>query len=127
MKKWLSNLTLLLLAVLLWCACTNITKTYTIENSKIEIKAGKIFKIKLKANSTTGFEWEQNNQLNAEFLEMINSDYQPDKPVRTGSGGWQIYTYKAIKPGVTTISLKYWRNWEPYEVAQVAEFEVVIK
>jgi len=127
MKRLLIKSCVWILAGLTAFSCSVVPKTYSIEDTKIVVKTGHFFSVKLKANPTTGYQWAENIKTDAEMLELTNSDYQSDKPVRTGSGGWQYYTYKGLKPGNTKISLKYWRSWEPNEVNQIVDFEVIIK
>src|SRR4030066_463822 len=48
----------------------------------IEMKAGEDFTITLKANSTTGYQWQFSIPPNENILQLINSEYIPYKTRR---------------------------------------------
>jgi len=92
-------------------------------------KVGKTFFIKVSSNPSTGFSWELNKPLDT-ILLLQGSDYIPRKtnPKVVGAGGEEIWTFQAIKPGKTVISLKYWRTWEKDQPpARIYNFPVEIK
>ena len=78
----------------------------------INTTAGKDFVITLNANATTGYEWQLANPVNDDFIELVNSEYIPDKTGLVGSGGKSKWTFKAIQAGRTQISFKYVRPCE---------------
>ena len=84
---------------------------------KIEATAGKEFTITLDSNRTTGFGWQLAKPLDETIVKSVKNDYQnapqnPDKTPRVGAPGKEVWTFKALKSGKTTIEFKYVRPWE---------------
>ncbi len=75
------------------------------------VKVNKEFRVILKSNPTTGYSWTA--KFDPNYAQLINSKYIPykTKPGIVGSGGIQIFTFKAIKPGKTQITMEYQRPW----------------
>ncbi len=75
------------------------------------VKVNKEFRVALKSNPTTGYSWMP--KFDPNYVKLINSKYVPYKTKHgvVGSGGVQIFTFKAIKPGKTTITMQYQRPW----------------
>lgn len=88
----------------------------TIKEENLTIKVNEIFEIKLESNPTTGYEWFSIFDSNS--LKLVNetyiSDYPyvPYEPIICGSGGHQIFKFKALKTGKTDITMAYVRPWE---------------
>jgi len=94
----------------------------------VEVRAGKSFTISLESNATTGYAWQFAKPLDPNMLELKNEKYVTGNSKLVGSGGKQVWTLKALKPGKETIFLKYARSWEK-DVPPVQEesFVIVIK
>jgi inhibitor of cysteine peptidase len=84
---------------------------YSDTTREIRIKVGEIFTIRLEANETTGYSWRENEDFDHSSIELTGSAYQANQPQRPGSGGEQLYHFKALKPGITRIRLTYKRSW----------------
>ncbi|OGP67953.1 MAG: hypothetical protein A2W27_03510 [Deltaproteobacteria bacterium RBG_16_44_11] len=94
----------------------------------IKMQVGDNFSITLKANSTTGYQWQFAIPLGQNMLQLINSEYIAYKTRRVGAEGKQVWTFKALKAGETNISFKYVRQWEENAPPQKeASFDIVIK
>jgi inhibitor of cysteine peptidase len=99
-----------------------------LQPGSMEMRAGEIFTITLRANSTTGYQWQFAIPLDESMLQLINSGYIPYKTRRIGAGGKQLLTFKALKAGEVIISLKYVRPGEKDAASQKeAVFKIVIK
>jgi predicted secreted protein len=92
----------------------------------IEVQAGQNFTIILKANATTGYQWQFAKPLDENLVQLISSKYLADKINLVGAGGKQIWLFKALKVGQTNISFKYVRSWEKNTLPQNEEFYLVI-
>jgi predicted secreted protein len=79
----------------------------------LNVKVNDDFEIGMYSNPTTGYTWMEPNY-DSEFVTLTSSQYIPYVvPKGTcGSGGDQIYTFKAIKAGDTEILMNYKRPWE---------------
>lgn len=89
-------------------------------DENITVRQGKTFKIELSSNPTTGYQWQLAKPLQANSVSLISSKYIPSKTNLTGSGGKEIWEFKAVKKGKTEISFQYVRPWEhvkPYKVS----------
>jgi inhibitor of cysteine peptidase len=94
----------------------------------IEVQSGRNFTITLEANATTGYQWQFSRPLDAEAIQLISSEYIADKTGLTGSGGKQVWVFKALKSGKSSIVFQYLRPWEkdnPPEKEEV--FQVIVK
>lgn len=93
----------------------------------LEAVAGKEFKIILDSNPTTGYHWEIVGELNGNVVEFISKNYKTDGLQVVGSGGKDVWVFKAVAAGETTIVLG---NYPPDASADAEEtitFTVIVK
>ena len=96
--------------------------------SQIEVKAGAEFVIPVYANPSTGYVWQLAKPIDPQFLQLVGTEYLTEDTTLVGAGCEQEWTFKALKPGKTSVSLQYLRPWEKdVAPANVTEFEVSIK
>lgn len=94
----------------------------------IEASAGQEFKVVLESNPSTGYHWEIIGDLDKSIVEFVSRDYRADKPVQPGSGGSDIFIFKAVAAGETTITLGYYPpSNDATEPDQQQTFTVVVK
>ena len=94
----------------------------------LEATAGNEFKIIIDSNPTTGYHWEIMGELDEGVLEFISKEYRADEPMLTGSGGVDVFTFKALKAGKTLITLGYYPpSNDPVEPDQIVTFNVTVK
>jgi inhibitor of cysteine peptidase len=97
------------------------------QSRPIQFKAGTNFTITLRANMSTGYQWQIAEPLDETMLELVNTEYIPYRTQRLGADGKQLFTFKALKAGETTISFKYAREGEkekPPEKTQVISISI---
>jgi inhibitor of cysteine peptidase len=106
--------TLLLMVALSLCVARIVSAEETVREGPIAIEAevGKLFAITLDANPTTGYTWQFAQPLDASILKLAGSEFKRTDDKLIGSGGQQVWTFRALDQGATTISLKYVRPWE---------------
>jgi inhibitor of cysteine peptidase len=85
------------------------------------------FTITLPANPTTGYQWQLARPLNDKMIKLISSEYIADDTGLVGSGGKQVWKFRALKVGRAAIALKYVRSWEKDTKPEVKYFIVSIK
>jgi len=126
MKKLLLLGTMLMSAVFLVVGCAGGGKVYTDPAQTISAGINHEFIIALDSNPTTGYNWEERHD--ATMLGLVKSKYEPDKkaPGLVGAGGTQYFSFKALKAGITEITLTYKRPWETSSTTQKI-FKVDIK
>ncbi|MBJ7255938.1 MAG: protease inhibitor I42 family protein [Akkermansiaceae bacterium] len=102
-------------------------------DSVIEATAGKEFTISMKSNRSTGYGWQLAKPLDQTTVKLVKNDYQnapqtsPDQRI-VGGPGTEVWTFKALKSGKTTIEFKYVRPWEKDKApGETKSFSVVIK
>lgn len=82
---------------------------------KVMVKEGELFTLRLSANYTTGYMWELVSISDLRIIELQDHHYYPHQPVIPGSGGTDVFTFKAIRAGEAVIELAYDRPWVPEE------------
>jgi inhibitor of cysteine peptidase len=80
----------------------------------IAAAVGDEFILTLSSNKTTGYEWQLSRPLDGGMLKLVKNDYLTDKvdTKRLGAGGQEEWTFRVLKAGKSTISMKYIRPWE---------------
>jgi inhibitor of cysteine peptidase len=94
----------------------------------LEATAGNEFKIIIDSNPTTGYHWEIVGELDANVIEFISNDFRGSEPVIPGSGGVDVWVFKAVAAGETHITLGYYPpSNDPVEPQQKVTFTVTVK
>ena len=93
----------------------------------IDTQLGRNFTITLPANPTTGYQWQLARPLNVKLIKLISSEYIADDTGLIGSGGKQVWKFKALKVGRAAVALKYVRPSEKNTKPEVKYFIVSIK
>ena len=87
-------------------------------SQEVAVAVGDSFTVTLCSNPTTGFLWSESAQISdLSVLEQLGHEFVPpeykgDKPPPPGTPGQEIWTFKALKAGESTISMEYSRPWE---------------
>lgn len=95
-------------------------------SENITVRLRKTFKIELNSNPTTGYQWQLAMPLETNSVSLVSSKYIPSKTNLTGSGGKEIWKFKAVKKGKTEISFQYVRPWEHVKPAAVSVYVINI-
>jgi inhibitor of cysteine peptidase len=93
----------------------------------IEVAAGSEFKIIIESNPSTGYQWKMMNELDESILQFVSMDYRADEPVMPGSGGADVWIFKAIAAGETKIVLGHYPPGQGEPAAQEITFTVIVK
>ena len=94
----------------------------------LEASAGNEFKIIIDSNPTTGYHWEIIGEVDAGVVEFVSRDFRGDEPVAVGSGGVDVWVFKAVAAGETHITLGYYPpSNDPVEPQQTVTFTVTVK
>jgi len=87
-------------------------------SQEVGVAVGDSFTVTLCSNPTTGFLWSESAQISDQSVleqlgrEFVPPEYKGDKPPPPGTPGQEIWTFKALKAGESTISMEYSRPWE---------------
>ena len=84
---------------------------------EVEIAAAGSLTVTLESNQTTGFQWELISISDQAVLEKVDQKYVAPEATRTGAPvvgapGEEVWTFKAIKKGETTITMQYSQPWD---------------
>ena len=74
----------------------------------ISVTAGETFDLVVPSNPSTGYHWEIVPDLDENLVEFVAQDYIAEEPVMPGSGGVDMWTFRALNAGDTTIVLGYY-------------------
>lgn len=94
---------------------------------QLEAEVGSEFKIVIDSNPTTGYHWELVGEMDENIVEFVSRDYRADTPQTVGSGGVDVWVFKALAVGETTIMLGYYPPGDSTEAQQTVTFNVVVK
>ncbi len=74
--------------------------------------------VTLGSNPTTGFQWSEVAEISDEtIIQQVSHKFiGPDITMPPGTPGEEVWTFKALKEGTTTISLEYSRPWIEEEI-----------
>jgi len=84
-------------------------------SQEVEVSVGDSFTVTLCSNPTTGFEWESATITDQTVLQQVDHKFispesEPLPP--PGTPGQEVWTFKALKKGTSTVSIDYSRPWE---------------
>ena len=96
-------------------------------DGSIEVEVGREFVIPLESNPTTGYRWQLIEPLDDGILEFVGDEYKGLEGERIGAGGEEVFTFRALSQGTTTISLGYVRRWKEGPPEQTRTFAVIVR
>jgi inhibitor of cysteine peptidase len=82
---------------------------------ELEVPVSTSFTLTLCSNPSTGFQWEAAHISDPAALEEVDHRFvSPDSnpPPPPGTPGQEIWTFKALMAGTSTITIAYSRPWE---------------
>ena len=95
-----------------------------------EVAVGDLFRVTLCSNQTTGFSWSELVQIGDEtIVEQMGHEFvAPQNGQLVGAAGQEVWTFKALKEGTTSISVEYSQPWEDGTKAEwTFELTVTVK
>ena len=100
----------------------------------LEIHLGETetFVVKLCSNPTTGFRWSENAQI-SDTAVLVQEDHkfiglESEPPPPPGTPGQEVWTFKALKEGTSTLFFEYSRPWEGGEKGEwTCTVNVIVK
>lgn len=99
--------------------------------NQLTVMKGNEFTISLESNPSTGFRWFLAKPLDENRVKLVGSEYKhrPAAGVpRLGAGGVEVWTFRAVGEGTTSILLEYKRSWEKgVAPAKTAVYSIVVR
>jgi len=121
------SITLLsLFLILATCSKNKKTNSDNMETD-YEIEVNDSFQIELDSNPTTGFAWKWTNKESVSIVDSTGTEYIPDAPALTGSGGKEIWKFTGLKSGNDTIKLEYCRPWDTTSAVNTKNVTVKVR
>jgi predicted secreted protein len=81
------------------------------EQHTIRAKTGEKFEIQLPGNLATGFSWELANPIDSQYLHLESRSYQEPAQTKDGQSGMDVFVFKTLKQGKTTLDFVYRRTF----------------
>jgi inhibitor of cysteine peptidase len=83
-------------------------------SKQLTVAAGNTFTVTLCSNATTGFQWSESAQISDQtVIQQTGHEFvSPEKTGVVGAPGNEVWTFKALKKGTSTITMEYGRPWE---------------
>jgi inhibitor of cysteine peptidase len=100
------------------------------EDLRFKVKTGDVFKIQVKSNPTTGYQWQLAEPIDSAIVKLDKKEFLSDESsgkMMVGGGGSEIWVFKGIKKGKTEIKLKYIRDWQKDSLAKVLKYNVNVR
>jgi len=110
-------------------SCDDFMKDHHI-SQEVEVAVDGSLTVTLCSNPTTGFLWSESAQINDQtILQQTGHRFEgPEAENIIGGAGKEIWTFKALKKGTSTISMEYSRPWEQgVEPAKTFTLTVIVK
>ncbi|MBM3132856.1 MAG: hypothetical protein FJZ95_07495 [Chloroflexi bacterium] len=95
---------------------------------EVKVDIGSVIAVTLESNITTGFSWALAENSDESVLQFVESRYEEptaSEPPIVGAGGHEVWTFKALAKGTSTISMEYTRPWEK-DVAPEKTFTLTV-
>lgn len=100
-------------------SCDDFMKLQSISR-ELEVAVDSSFTLTLCSNPTTGFQWESAKISDQTVLAQVGHQFvspESETPPPPGTAGKEVWTFKALKKGKSTISIEYSQPWEGGEKA----------
>jgi inhibitor of cysteine peptidase len=93
----------------------------------IPVRAGETFELVVPSNPSTGYHWEIIPELDETLVQFVSQDYIQEQPVKPGSGGVDVWTFRGINPGDTTVVLGYYPPANTNDPEEVVTFSIRVE
>jgi inhibitor of cysteine peptidase len=124
------------IAAILLCllACASAPQEVSVDASysgkEVELGVGGSLIVTLESSpGSTGFEWELTKISDETVLQQVDQRYEPPEDEgMVGAPGKEIWTFKALKKGESSISMEYSQPWEGgTKAAETFELTVLVR
>jgi len=98
----------------------------------VRLEVDEILEVRLDSNPTTGYAWHLlDDDLQTDVVQVMSSDYvadetPADEPI-AGSGGTEVWRFRAMRAGEATIGMVYYFTDDPTQSGGDFTFTVVVE
>ena len=129
--KWLA-IGLVVTAFLMLTACSSLPDQVSIDASSsgktVNIAVGGTLTVTLDSNVTTGYSWELKEIGDTDVLQKTDNKYVAPANGAIGAGGKEVWTFKALAAGTSTLTMYYSQPWAGGQKgAKIFSLTVVVK
>jgi len=93
---------------------------------QVELSVGDSLVVTLASNVTTGYSWSLTGISDESVLQKSGNQYIAPKTNLMGAAGKEVWTFKALKKGDSTISMGYSRPWESTSPVETFSLTIVV-
>lgn len=94
------------------------------DGSTQTLPVGQALRISLESNPTTGYRWDVDGAVPPQLRQVGEPTYTAGSTA-IGAGGTEVWTFEGATVGSGTLTLKYWRSFEP-TTPPISTFEVKV-
>lgn len=81
------------------------------DQKTVFIEKGKMVKLMLTSNPSTGYSWAYSKSPDKEFLKELSKNFEISSN-QIGASGKEVWLFQSTGIGSTEVELKYCRSWE---------------
>ena len=93
----------------------------------ITVKIGETFELLLPSNSSTGYRWNIIPELDENIVQFVEQSYIAEGPVMPGSGGMDVWSFRAVSAGDTRVVLGYYSPGNEADPDEVVTFSIHVE
>lgn len=93
----------------------------------VSVRPGDEIVITLESNATTGFAWQLTGEPAGEVLEPVGSEYVEPENDLVGAGGAEVWRFRALAEGTTSLALTYMRSFSGETAGEPFDLTVVVQ
>lgn len=90
----------------------------------VTVPVGTTILVELPSNPSTGFTWEITRPPDPAVLRLVSHRFQPEWSPAIGAGGTDLWYFRAVGAGTTTVRMRYARPWAPEDSPRHFSFTV---
>ncbi len=97
-------------------------------SKEVEIAVDGSLTLSMYSNPTEGRQWSEPAQISDQtVLALVGQKFvAPEAGAPLGTGGEEVWTFKALKKGTSTISMEYTHPWEGGEKEPMLTFVLTV-
>jgi inhibitor of cysteine peptidase len=93
----------------------------------VTVKAGETFELVLPSNPSTGYRWNIIPELDENIVQFVEQSYISEQPIIPGSAGVDVWMFRAVGAGDTTVVLGYYPPSNPNDPQEVVTFSIQVE
>jgi inhibitor of cysteine peptidase len=106
------------IAILMLTACSSLPNQVSVDESssgkQVNVVVNGTITVTLDSNATTGYSWEIKDiqEVSGQMiLQKIDNKYVAPTGGAIGAGGKEVWTFKALAAGTSTLTMDYSQPW----------------